>query len=426
MTSRPTDSQRVVITGIGPVAHAGIGVGAFWESLLEPPRAPIERVLHVDLAKVETFHIASMPPGHPAIDRHQPFLDANEFSGYRDLAYALAAIDLAIDDASLGYDREDNRIGVIQAFEAPGMERAIAEMFQRCADMPQSDQPPCLYEPLAPFFYNSQPFLYVHAVSKAFQFHGFSTSIHNACSTGAFAIEMAAQQIRAGHADTMIVVGGEAFDTAVRIEWFRRLDLYNKGGAMYPFHAGGSGFFVGEGAAALVLESMEAADARGATTYAEYVGGAFAQQSWKHALPDVRSKRLRDVIKTAMSRHNVAAGDVDLVIPHGASTTISDGYEAVCLDESLAGASTDAVATALKPYVGHTLATSNLIETAGALLAMKHGTIPATPHPSNPACTPLPIPLVTEPTTRDVNVFMKLATGFTGHDGATIFRKIEL
>lgn len=194
---------------------------------------------------------------------------------------------------------------------------------------------------------------------------------------------------------------------------------------MFPFHGGGSGFFVGEGAAALVLESAAAASSRGANVYAEYLGGAFAQQSWKHALPDVRSKRLRDVITSAMSRCSVGVGDVDLVVPHGAGTTISDGYEAACLDEAFGGASTDAVATALKPFVGHTLATSNLIETAGTLVAMKNGFVPATPHPVSPACSSLPIPLVTEPSKRNVNTFMKLATGFTGHDGACLFQKVN-
>ncbi len=411
----------MVVTGIGPVTLAGVGVDAFWSGLLAPPMPPEKRDLHVDLAELAPFHIATVPPDQECVTKFNDFLQTNEFAGYRDLGYALAAIDLAVQDAELEYDKQSNRIGVMQAFEAPGMERAVAEMYRQFSQIEPANKPPQLYETLAPLFYNAQPFLYVHAISKAFQFHGLSTSVHNACSTGTFAVEMAAQQIRNGHADAMIVVGAEAFETAVRIEWFRRLDLYNADGRMFPFDPAGSGFFVGEGAAVIVLESESAARARGRTPYAEYAGGAFSQQSWKHALPDVRSMRLRDVITSAMERGRLSPSDIDLVIPHGAATPISDGYEASCLDAALAGAATDAVATALKPCFGHMLATSNLIEIAAALLSMKHGSVPATPKATPDSTHSLPVPLVAERTERPVNAFMKLATGFTGHDAASIW-----
>lgn len=423
--SRIDTQRKVLVTGLGPVTSIGIGNDALWRSLAGGRSAVAPRQMYVDLGREEEFHIASMPPALPMIQPHHEFLEQNDYAGYRDLAYALAAIDLALEDARLEYDRSSNTIGVIQAFEAPGMERAVATMFQTCATMsPSPDGPPKLYEMLAPQFYNMQAFVYVHAVGKAFGFHGFSTSVHNACTSGAFAIETAAQRIRSGDADVMIVVAGEAFDTGVRIEWFRQLGLHASDGMMRPFDPESHGFYVGEGAGAIVLESEESVARRGAKPYAEYLGGAFAHQGWKHSIPDVRSNRLHEVIDRTMTACGLGQKNVDLIVPHGTGTTISDGYEASCIAKTFERGVTGAVATAFKPHVGHTLAASAVIELTASLLSMRHNTIPGTLN-SRSGCERMSVPLVTETTAREVNTLLKLSTGFTGHDAASIYRRVE-
>jgi 3-oxoacyl-(acyl-carrier-protein) synthase len=302
------------------------------------------------------------------------------------------------------------------------VERTVGQLFGMFSGPPPTDGPPRVYDVLAPRFYNMQAFLYVHMVGKALGLHGFSTSVHNACSSGAFAIELAAQRIRAGHADVMVVAGGEAFDTAVRLEWFRRLGLYAGDDRMCPFDAGSSGFYVGEGAAAIILESAGHAQRRGAAPYAVYQGGAFAQQSFKQSTPDLRAARLRVVIRSAMTGAGISPADVDLIVPHGAATAISDGYEASCLAAAFQEAQTSAVATAFKPHYGHMLAASGIIDTIASLLAMKMACVPATLH-SRADCVGLAVPLVTERLDRPSTTLLKLCTGFTGHDAAVIFSR---
>jgi len=290
---------------------------------------------------------------------------------------------------------------------------------------PPPGAPPAVYDMLAPSFYNMQAFVYVHLMGKAFGFHGFSTSVHNACASGAFAIEIAAQRIRSGQADVMIVAAGEAFETGVRLEWFRRLDLYAQDASgMRPFDPSSTGFYVGEGAGAIVLESADHAARRGAKPYAVYAGGAFAHQGWKQVIPDVRAARLRDVIRTAMSVTNVTPSAIDLVVPHGAGTGLSDGYEAACLKDAFADAASPAIATVFKPAVGHMLAASGVIETIAALLAMKHQRVPATLNSTVPSAN-LPVPLAMETQRRSVRTLLKLSTGFTGHDAAGVFHAID-
>ena len=419
-----TNENEVVITGLGPVTSIGVGCEAFWASLAAGRCGAQPAVLPVDVGRSVELPVASMPPASqvPGLEPHLDFLAGQGCGAHRDLGYALLAVKLALADAGIEYDRERNNIGAIQVFEAPGIERTVTRLFELMATPMPTDEPPHVYDLLAAHFYNMQPFLYVHLLGKAFGLRGFSSSVHNACASGAYALEAAAQRIRTGQAEVMLVAGGEAFDTAVRLEWFRRLDLYAHQGRMSPFDTEASGFYVGEGGAALVLESASRAAARGAHVYATYLGGGFAQQSWKQTVPDVHATRLRDAIKAALHRTGVSAAELDLVVPHGASTYTGDGYEASCVEQALdARAAANAVATVLKPNVGHLLAASGLIETVGALLAVRHQVVPATLN-TRPEHANFPIPLVTSPTERPVKTVLKLFTGFTGHDAALVFR----
>jgi len=417
--------REVVVTGVGPVTGIGVGCDAFWASLIAGRSNARTRCLPVDVGRTAELPVVSMPPVNavPGLDKHMAVLAEQGCEGYRDLGYALLAIESALADAGLTYDRDQNTIGVIQAFEAPGVEPTVSRLFGLLTGPPPTNGPPAVYELLSPFFYNMQAFVYVHVVGKAFGLHGFSTSVHNACTSGAYAIEIAAERIRSGQADVMIVVGGEAFDTGVRLEWFRRLDLYARDAeGMRPFDSTSSGFYVGEGAGAMVLESATHAAKRGAKPYAAYAGGAFAQQGWKQTIPDVRAGRLRGVIDDVLATTGAAADEIDLVVPHGASTALSDGYEAACLKEALGSRADRAAATVFKPYVGHMLAASGVIETIAALLAVKHQSIPATLNSSRQSAF-FPLPLVTSRSDRPVRTVLKLSTGFTGHDAALLFRR---
>ncbi len=416
--------RDVVITGLGPVTSIGVGCDALWSSLQSSQKKIEMRELHVDVARTVTLPIAAMP-GHeevPGLNKHFSYLTQQECEGYRDLAYSLLAVELALDDAQLEIDPDQNDVGSVQVFEAPGVESAVSKLFQLMSMPLPPNQPPQVYDLLSPNFYNMQPFLFVHLLSKAFGMKGFSTSVHNACSSGAFAFEVAAQRIQSGQSDVMVVVGGEAFDTAVRLEWFRRLELYARDAVMRPFDATQTGFFVGEGAGALVMESADHAAKRGAHVYAKYLGGAFAHQGWKQTIPDVRSARLKNVIGDALKHAKVSAESLDFIVPHGTATRLSDGYESKCVEAALDGKASQAIATAFKPAIGHMLAASGVIEMVCSLLSMKNDTVCST-FSSESDDLQFPVPIATTNETRPLTTMMKLFTGFTGHDAALIFQK---
>lgn len=423
----PNEYHEVLVTGLGPVTAVGVGCGALWSSLRDGRSQVSLRELQVDLARVETLPIASMPDEEavPGLGPHLGFLTEQELIGYRDLAYTLLAMELALEDAGFRYDRSENRVGMVQSFEAPGVEQTVGRLFgMMSAPLPSGGHgPPPVYDLLAPSFYAMQPFMYVHLAGKAFGLHGFCTSVHHACSSGAYALEVAVQQIRCGVADAMLVVGGEAFDTAVRLEWFRRLELYAQEPVMRPFGAEASGFYVGEGAGAILLESETSVEQRGGKVYGRYLGGSFCHQAWKQTVPDVRAGRLREVVERAVCDNGLSFSELDLIVPHGAATGLSDRYESECIGQAMGGEGARAVAAAFKPYVGHTLAACGILETLCGLLALRHGVIPATLS-SDESEARFPCPMPSKPVEKELRTMLKVSTGFTGHDAALVFQRV--
>ncbi len=344
-----------------------------------------------------------------------------ECAEYRDLRYAIRAMSLAVEDAGLEYDRNDNRIGAMYAFEAPGMEAVVSHMLSMPPEAMMVETPR-LYPFVSRHFYHTHSFFYVHVLGKALGLHGFSTCVHNACSSGAFALELAAQQIRSGGAPAMLVAGAEAFETGVRIKYLMSMETYVDEARMRAFDAEPTGFYVGEGGAALVLEAASYAEARGARVYAEYVGGSFSQQSWKHTLCDVSANRLAAAVKETISNGGASPQEIDVIVPHGAGSAISDGYEAKSLAESF-DSSSSAVLCPLKPFLGHQLGNSVIAELAVAMMMMQEGLVLGQPFEGKQSDR-VPIELVRENTKREIRMLLKTATGFTGHDAALLFRRV--
>jgi len=411
----------VVITGVGPVTPLGTGLEAAWEGLEANRTRVLERELRVDLAEYERAALVPMPADwHHEEAKDPTLLLVEECAEYRDLRYAIRAMRLAADDAGLDIDREANRLGAIYAFEAPGMEAMVRHMLTMPPEALMVEQPQ-LYPFVSKHFYHTHSFFYVHVLGKALGLHGLSTCVHNACASGAFALELAAQQIRSGVAPAMLVAGAEAFETGVRVRYLKGMDTYVLGPDMRVFDDSPTGFYVGEGGAALVLEARSRAEARGAHIYAEYLGGSFAQQSWKHAISDVPANRLASAAQKALTDAGVSAAEVDLVVPHGAGSAISDGYEAHTLGQ-LFEKSSPALLCPLKVYLGHQLGNCVVMELAVAFMMMRRGLVLGQPFEGQiNGRVPLEMPRDNRP--HSIQVMLKLATGFTGHDAALVFRK---
>src|SRR6185436_15223539 len=184
----------------------------------------------------------------------------------------------------------------------------------------------------------------------------FTLYNNNACASGAFALAVAADRIRNGDAETVIVAGGDVPEDGTKYRWFRDRGLYSPTGSCRPFAAGRDGLVLGSGAAAFVVEDLDRALSAGRRVYAEWLGGGFSSDGWKVTVPDVSGRRYAHAIESALRASGVRADDVTMISPHGVGSGLLDRYEAESLAEVFGNGGRDWPALLpLKGAVGHTL-----------------------------------------------------------------------
>jgi 3-oxoacyl-[acyl-carrier-protein] synthase II len=429
---------RVVITGLGPLTAVGTGKERLWGASKEGASNVTLEDYYIDgehwgkfpISKVRGFDIEDfgLPPGAAGA------LQKDQENNSRDLLYLLASSKLALDDSRLDFDREDNEVGLVLTCENPGLDDFISRVMQSTLDIAEG-RPPAprrpgkrgliegLYERFEKRVYNLQTFMYLHHVSKALGLHGPSLFINNACASGLYAVEAASQQIRSGQAAAVVVAGADHASHMTKHLWFSRLGLYSAGGMMRPFDRHRDGVVFGEGAAAVVLEGLAHASARGADIYGEYLGGGFTQDAWKVTVPSATRNFYRKAFELALKISGIRAGEIDLLNPHGAATSLGDKFEALTITELFGSYPRKPLITALKPFVGHNLGGSALMELVILLLAMKENVVPPTLNYTTPDPA-LKLRMVKEPTAARVQLAAKMSTGFGGYHAVAIFRNL--
>ncbi|MBV8881531.1 MAG: beta-ketoacyl-[acyl-carrier-protein] synthase family protein [Planctomycetaceae bacterium] len=246
--------------------------------------------------------------------------------------------------------------------------------------------------------------------------------ISNACATGVSAIGRLFRRIRNGEAEIGLAGG---FDTLTR---FIHLGFDSLGaltpGTCAPFDKNRSGFFIGDAAALLVLESLDSARRRKAPIHGEIVGYGESLDSHHPTHPDPDGKGIARAMTQALDMGGVAAGDVDYVNAHGTGTPANDAAEAKGILRALGDEVGRRVAvSSTKALVGHTLGGAGALEEAFCLLALERGFLPVqagTKEP-DPGC---PLNLVATPDGRP-KVTVNNSLGFGGANGVLVTRRWE-
>jgi 3-oxoacyl-[acyl-carrier-protein] synthase II len=440
MKNKNLQNRRVVVTGIGPLTAIGFGKDALWKSILNKQTGLAVQEFFVDgqlwdkflLHKISNFDINQFKLEEGVIS---DILSWKKGKEDRDLFYLLAAIKLALSDSRLKYDRQDNNIGLFITLEHPGFETfcqgLLEETFHYIKDRSASKEALSkneifkhLYTAFVQNGYDLQSFMYLFLTAKAFDIHGYSLYTSNACASGLFAIEAAARQIKQGDSDIAIVAGGDYPCTMFKHAWFKERGFYAEDGKLKPFAYNADGIVFGDGASAIVLEDLNCALARDAQIYAEYMGGGFTLEGWKVTYPQVGSSSYQKAIIQALKASGLGPKDIDLINPHGVGIKVTDAYEAKAITDVFGKGNKNNLVTAFKPYVGHNLGGSAILETAILLLAMQHKVIPATLN-----CQDLEkknnINLVREDTKHSLDAVMKLSCGFAGYNGAAVFTRFK-
>ncbi|MEM9293958.1 MAG: beta-ketoacyl synthase N-terminal-like domain-containing protein [Acidobacteriota bacterium] len=419
--------RRVVVTGVGLLTSAGLGIHQAWDSLRQ--RAPKPSPWSAPPPAQHVSFPAFQLPEYDLAELGVPggclrWLESDGLSGAKDLSHLLGATALALGDADLPVDlsQADDRAAVIVANESPGFEQLTHHLFQFVGDLELPDTPQELFDLLVADFFQLNTFLLPYYVARAFKLEGLSLFVNSACSSGLNAVEIAAQQIRVGDSKIALAAGSDNPLSLAKFMWFHGLGLYALDGVLRPFDPDQTGTVFGDGGATLVLEDYEHARARGARIYAEYLGSGFAQDGWKIAMPNPLKGKARQALDSALESSHLRPAEVDLVVPHGVGAPASDQYEGMVLNQVFSELDELPPVSTFKPLVGHNLGGSALTELAMLMAAFHHQTIPPTlghrrAFPRNA------LPVVTEWRESDFDVAVKLTCAFAGFYGASAFRR---
>ncbi|MBR2494605.1 beta-ketoacyl-ACP synthase II [Helicobacter sp.] len=247
-----------------------------------------------------------------------------------------------------------------------------------------------------------------------------------ACAAGTHAIIEAAKTIMLNGADAMLVIGAESTICPVGIGGFAAMKALSERNdepqkASRPFDKDRSGFVMGEGAGALVLEEYERAKARGATIYAEIVGFGESGDANHITTPAPEGEGAARAMKAALV---MADTKVDYINAHGTSTAYNDLFETMALKKVFGGKDNVPPVSSTKGQIGHCLGAAGAIEAVISIMAMRAGVLPPTINQEHgdPECDLDYIPNTAR--NAQINAVMSNSFGFGGTNGVIIFKKI--
>ncbi|MBU2044350.1 MAG: hypothetical protein KJ977_00170 [Candidatus Omnitrophica bacterium] len=429
--------KRVVITGLGPIGSPGIGKAAFWQGILDQKtNVQIEKytvdnepLAEFHLHKVEGFNLTKFGIDKALLNEIKEWKEGEEIP---DLNYLIAAVKLALDDSGLDYGSEDNGISLVLAHENIGLmqfgfkvSNLAYEMLidKQSKDVNKKAFFTNLYKKFLKSGYDVQTFADLFHVAKVFNIHDYSLFINNACASGLYAFEAASQIIKNNQAKVVVIAASDCPEI-YKYLWFKELGIYSPDGIIKPFSKDANGLVFGEGSVSIVIEDLETAQKRNAPIYAEYLGGGFDLEGWKITVPQIGSNSYQKAILKVFNQSKIEKEEIDLLCPHGVGCQVIDTYEAKAITDIFGPNPKSPLITAFKPYVGHNLGGSALLEAAILLLSLKNNTILPTLNCQN-INPKLNLPLIKQKTETNLKTVMKICCAFAGFNGAAIFKKLD-
>ena len=389
--------RPVAVTGLGVVSPFGAGVKAYWEGLTGGVCA-IRPLTLIDTDGFRCRIGAEVP-------------DSIGGSARRSRAdrFALAAAREALDDAGIGRaDRADTAL--IVGAVGGGMLEAEAWYWQRARGAAAA--PPRV---LASCF----PSSHVDVVGSVLGIGGPRETVVTACSSGAASLAMAADLIADGVVSVALAGGVDAL-TRICFMGFNTLKLLDPSPCR-PFDRDRRGMSIGEGAAFVVLESVERARARDARVYAELTGYGMSTDAFHVTSPHPEGEGMIRAMRAALEQARVTPADVGYANAHGTATPQNDRIEAHALRDVFGEGGL--LVSSTKSMIGHTMAAAGTLEAVATVLALGHEIIPPTARLEN---TDPDIPFDCVPrVAREAAVEHAISNsfGFGGQNVTLVFRR---
>jgi 3-oxoacyl-[acyl-carrier-protein] synthase II len=403
--------RRVVVTGLGAITPVGNTAPETWraavagESGIDWIRAFDADGLPVRIAaEVKDFDPAGLAPQK----------ELRRFD--RNVVLALGAAKEAVADAGLnGFD--PFRVGIVFGSAIGGLIGIVQQ-----ADTLRDRGP----DRISPHFI---PSVLVDSASGqlaiSLGIKGPNYAPVSACATGSHAVGEGAEIIRRGDADAILAGGTEACIHPLILAGFTAMrglaaEKEDPPRASRPFDATRAGFVMGEGACVLVLEELDAAQARGAQVYAEVLGYGTSNDAYHMAAPEPEALGVAEMMRAALARADVKPEQVGYINAHGTSTPLGDAAETRAIKAVFGDHAYELAVSSTKSVMGHCFGAAGAIEALMCVMAVKEGVLPPTINYRNPdpACDLDYVP--NEAREAEVEVALSNAMGLGGHNACVL------
>ena len=337
--------------------------------------------------------------------------------------YAVAASRMAVEDAKLDVNKIDSeKFGVIIGSGIGGMETIEAQsrvLFERGPSRVSPFTIPSLIANIAS-----------GVVAIEFKAKSVNFGVVSACASGSHSLGEAMRHIRDGHADVMLSGGSEAAITRLSYAGFCNMKAMSSDfndtpeKASRPFDKLRDGFVMGEGAAVLVIESLEHAQARGARIYCELAGYGATCDAYHITGQDQEGKGLALCLNRALDDAGVTKEQVHYINAHGTSTPINDRCESLAIKRTFGEQAYKIAISSTKSMTGHLLGAAGGVEAAVCALSIFHNKVPPTINYENPDpdCDLDYVPNKAREMKVDVAISNNL--GFGGHNASLVFKRL--
>jgi 3-oxoacyl-[acyl-carrier-protein] synthase II len=413
--------KRAVITGLGALTPIGNSTEAYWNGLVKgvSGAAPIK---NFDAAKFKTQFACELKGFD--IEQHMEKKEARKMDPFSQ--YAVVAATEAFNDSGLALDKIDlNRSGVVWGSGIGGLRTFQDE----CNEFFKGD-----YNPrFNPFFI---PKMIVDIasghISIKYGFRGPNYVTVSACASASNAMIDAFNLIRLGKADLIISGGSEAAVTEAGVGGFNALKALSTRNdspatASRPFDKDRDGFVLGEGAAAVIIEELEHAKARGAKIYAEIAGAGLSADAYHITAPHPEGLGAISVMKQALEEARITPDQMNYINVHGTSTSLGDIAETIAIKKVFGDAAYKLNISSTKSMTGHLLGAAGAIEAVACIKSIVHNIVPPTINhftddPEIDGKLNLTFNTAQE---RPVKYALSNTFGFGGHNTSIIFKKFE-
>lgn len=417
--------KRVVVTGLGALSPLGNNVASTWEAAKngESGAGPIT---HFDASKFKTQFACEVKDFDPA--EHFDRKKARQLDLYA--MYGLTAANEAIADAGLdGEGVNKNRVGVIFSAGIGGLHTFEEEAGYYA--LHHEDQGP-KYNPF--FIPKMIADIAAGHISIEHEFRGPNFATVSACASSNHALIDAYNYIRLGMADAIVTGGAEAAVYPAGVGGFnsmRALSTRNEDpkAASRPFSASRDGFVIGEGSAALVLEELEHAKARGAHIYAEVAGGGMSADAYHITATHPEGLGAKLGMQMALDDAGMKPEDIDYINLHGTSTPVGDISEAQAIVDLFGDHAYKMNLSSTKSMTGHLLGAAGALEAVLSVKALEDGVVPPTiNHDEDDKDPDIDYNLnftFNKAQKRELNAVLSNTFGFGGHNASVILKKYK-